>query len=349
MKANFPCLALLSMALFFIGCKKSEEVKPGINGDTATLAAGSTLSAPTYAVETLYGSPYAAGNMDGMGKNARFNSPFGIQIMDDGTLYVADYNNNAIRKISSTGMVSKLSLKQAPGGQHLTKPVYIGVSFRNGDIHIIQDGNFLGEPYDESWIYKANGDFVAASYYFYSVRSVLARDPYTDIFYYSTADQIQQHILDQNGDIGGVLIPIDVSKLGLSFGGCGSCLRSYSFPAIAIGYNKVIYFSTGDKIFKYTPGGVTQRIFNKLAFSHITSIILNKDSRTMYVADNGYIKRVDSGKLTVIAGPLGTNDGRDGARFTADVYVNSLALGKGENVLYFTDPHANTVRKITLN
>jgi hypothetical protein len=346
MKAKFTYLALLSMALFFVGCKKSEDVKPGINGDTATLAAG-TLSAPTYAVETLYGSPYAAGNTDGIGKNARFNSPFGIQIMDDGTLYVADYNNNAIRKISATGMVSKLSLKPAPGGEYLIKPRYIGVSFRNGDIHVIQSGEF--DSYNESWLYKANGDFVAVSYFFYGAQSVLARDPYTDIFYFSTADQILQHILNQNGGIAGPFVPIDVSKLGLSFGGCGDCLRSYSFPAIAIGYNKVIYFTTGDKIFKYTPGGVTQRIFNNLAFSHITSIILNKDSRTMYVADNGYIKRIDKGKLTVIAGPRGTNDGRDGTRLTADVYVNSLALGKGENVLYFTDPHANTVRKITLN
>ena len=124
--------------------------------------------------------------------------------------------------------------------------------------------------------------------------------------------------------------------------------RGFSWDAIAIGYNKVVYFASGGIIYKYTPGGVTERVFADLNFSNITSMILNKDSRTMYVADNGYIKRIDSGKLTVLAGPLGTKDGRDGANLTADVYANTLALGKGENIIYFTDQMANTVRSISL-
>lgn len=63
-------------------------------------------------------------------------------------------------------------------------------------------------------------------------------------------------------------------------------------------------------------------------------MILNKDSRTMYVADNGYIKRIDGHKVTVLAGLKGTNDGRDGPAKEADVYAFGLALAKGENELY---------------
>ncbi|MBL4675080.1 MAG: hypothetical protein JKY70_02570 [Mucilaginibacter sp.] len=77
-------------------------------------------------------------------------------------------------------------------------------------------------------------------------------------------------------------------------------------------------------------------------------MILNKDSRTMYVADNGYIKRIDGDKVTVLTGPKGTNDGHDGSAKDADVYAFGLALAKGENSLYFTDLKANTVRRLYL-
>lgn len=345
-KLTYLAIALVAIST---GCKKNQEVKPAasLNESEMLMSDTSSLAASIYTVETLYGSPYAVGNTNGTGKNARFNYPLGIQMMNDGTLYVADYNNNAIRKISPTGDVSALTLQHGPDDIYLTKPVYIGVSFKNGDVHVIQDGEFYGDPYDESWIFKANGDYVAETYFTYTARAVLARDPYTDIFYYSSTNAIYQHNVDQYGDIQGPRVPMDGTKLGLETS--GTSLRGYALPAIAIGYNKVIYFSTGTRLYKYTPGGVTQRIFTDLTFSRITCIILNKDSRTMYIADNGYIKRIDNGKLSVVAGPHGTSDGHDGTKLTADVYAFGLALGKGENELYFTDSKASTIRKVTLN
>jgi hypothetical protein len=109
----------------------------------------------------------------------------------------------------------------------------------------------------------------------------------------------------------------------------------------------VKYVSDGQFIYKLTPSGVSQRIFKHLdperTFSGITCIVANKYSRTLYVADAGYIKRIDSGKLTTIAGPKFWQDDPG-----ADVHAFYLALSKDESTLYFSDPVAKTIRKIRL-
>lgn len=46
---------------------------------------------------------------DGVGKNATFNAPGGIAIDKNGNLYVADYLNNCIRKVTPQGVVRKIA------------------------------------------------------------------------------------------------------------------------------------------------------------------------------------------------------------------------------------------------
>src|ERR1041385_8451402 len=63
-----------------------------------------------------YATPYtfstfagisSVGVRDGTGRNARFNQPYGLaRDRVNGTLYVADWNNHAIRKIAPDGTVS---------------------------------------------------------------------------------------------------------------------------------------------------------------------------------------------------------------------------------------------------
>ena len=56
-------------------------------------------------VTTLAGQT-TAGNVDGTGSMAKFSSPYGMVIASSGDLYVADSNNNTIRKVTTSGVVS---------------------------------------------------------------------------------------------------------------------------------------------------------------------------------------------------------------------------------------------------
>jgi len=63
---------------------------------------------PDGTVSTFAGNG-SAGFADGNGTSAQFNSPFGIDIDRDGNIYVADYDNHRIRKITPDGLVSTLA------------------------------------------------------------------------------------------------------------------------------------------------------------------------------------------------------------------------------------------------
>jgi hypothetical protein len=58
-----------------------------------------------WVVSTLAGlaAPYYGGFVDGTNGDAEFNLPFGIARHDGGNLYVADFGNNAIRRIAPMG------------------------------------------------------------------------------------------------------------------------------------------------------------------------------------------------------------------------------------------------------
>ena len=60
-------------------------------------------------VRTLAGLPETPGSLDGTNTTARFNDPAGLAIAADGTIFVADNQNHAIRRISTNGVVTTLA------------------------------------------------------------------------------------------------------------------------------------------------------------------------------------------------------------------------------------------------
>lgn len=61
---------------------------------------------PAGDVTTIAGSPGMPGSADGTGSDARFDYPVGIAVDTVGTVYVADYQNKTVRKISPAGVVT---------------------------------------------------------------------------------------------------------------------------------------------------------------------------------------------------------------------------------------------------
>ncbi|HEY1662175.1 MAG TPA: choice-of-anchor Q domain-containing protein [Verrucomicrobiae bacterium] len=70
-----------------------------------------TLLGTNWVVATLAGFPneVVSGSLDGTGTNALFGAPWGVCVDSSGNLYVADYENNNIRKITSAAVVTTLA------------------------------------------------------------------------------------------------------------------------------------------------------------------------------------------------------------------------------------------------
>jgi DNA-binding beta-propeller fold protein YncE len=104
---------------------------------------------PAGVVETLAGLAGNVGSADGVGSAARFKTPTGISADDSGNLYVADLDNNLIRKITSGGTVTTIagtlgstSVTTGTGGT-LNRPMGIalgsgGVLYTVGDNAVLR-------------------------------------------------------------------------------------------------------------------------------------------------------------------------------------------------------------------
>lgn len=71
---------------------------------------------PDGTVTSWCGCPGEAGSADGSGRAARFRSPTGLAVAEDGTVFVADTGNHTVRKISPSGGVTTWAGKAAAGG-----------------------------------------------------------------------------------------------------------------------------------------------------------------------------------------------------------------------------------------
>ncbi|MEO8153123.1 MAG: hypothetical protein ABI605_08650 [Rhizobacter sp.] len=101
--------------------------------------------APDGTVSTLAGSAGLAGNTDGIGSAARFKRLYAIAMGLDGDLYVADYDNGRVRRVTMAGVVSTYA-GSAPAFQdgpiataRLLGPTAVAVT-ANGDVLVADAG-----------------------------------------------------------------------------------------------------------------------------------------------------------------------------------------------------------------
>ena len=64
---------------------------------------------PNRVVTTLAGTAGDFGSVDGVGAEARFDTPYGVAADRSGNVYVADTGNNTIRKITPAGLVTTIA------------------------------------------------------------------------------------------------------------------------------------------------------------------------------------------------------------------------------------------------
>jgi len=88
-------LAIDSADNIYVADSQNDAIRKVTSAGVVTTIAGSTLS--------------VSGFVDGTGTSARFTRPTGIAVDSAGNLYVGDTDNNAIRKITSAGVVTTLA------------------------------------------------------------------------------------------------------------------------------------------------------------------------------------------------------------------------------------------------
>jgi DNA-binding beta-propeller fold protein YncE len=96
-------------------------------------------------VTTLAGSAGLSGSADGTGAAASFSWPQGVAVDGAGNVFVADSQNNAIRKISTSGVVttivgvaSGMSAGNLPGPlpASIVSPVGVAIDASTGKLYI---------------------------------------------------------------------------------------------------------------------------------------------------------------------------------------------------------------------
>ena len=108
-------------------------------------------------MSTLAGMAGLRGSGDGTGAAARFNGPTGVATDSAGNVYVADYINHTIRKITPEGVVSTLAgTARASGSADGTGPAArfsypFGVATDSaGNVYVADSNNHtirLGRPF----------------------------------------------------------------------------------------------------------------------------------------------------------------------------------------------------------
>jgi sugar lactone lactonase YvrE len=79
---------------------------------------------PGGVVTTLAGTPGVTGSKDGTGPAAQFNYPGGVAVDVSGNVYVADTQNNTIRRITPAGVMTTLAGTPALNYPHFSEDSY---------------------------------------------------------------------------------------------------------------------------------------------------------------------------------------------------------------------------------
>ena len=131
-------------------------------------------------VVTTFAGSGSEGSADGTGTAASFNQPVGVAVDGSGNVYVADYTNHLIRKITSAGVVTTLA---GSGSQGSTNGTGTAASFYHptgvavdgsGNVYVGDAGNHLIRKITSAGVVttlagsgslgSANGEGTAASF-----------------------------------------------------------------------------------------------------------------------------------------------------------------------------------------
>jgi sugar lactone lactonase YvrE len=344
------------------------------NGSGSTTSTSISLTVSPTGMSTLAGWPGAPGFLDGIGTAARFDANGGIRLDAAGNIYVADSINNAIRKVTSSGIVTTLLGASGNAGS-LDGPVSTatingpgGVAIdSSGNIYIADSLNYTIRKISTSGIVstlagspgisgKADGTGNAARFI---DPENLAVDYLGNIWVADGRGCTVREITPS-----GTVATIAGKALSSgSIDGTGTTARFGSLLGITVDTTGNVFVSDSgnNTIRKITAQGVVSTLAGTAGLSGSTngsgaaarfmtpSGLAVDAAGNLYVCDSGNntIRKITAqGDVSTIAGSPGVADSADGIGSAG--YLNSpgdIALDTSGN-LYVADFYNNTVRKI---
>ena len=332
---------------------------------------------PAGVVSTLAGLAGSIGSADGTGSAARFNLPYGVAGDGSGNVYVADYGNCTIRKITPAGVVSRLAgLPGGSGGADGTGsaarfdgPAGVAVD-GSGNVYVADSGNYTirkitpagavstmaGLPGSPG---SADGTGSAAQFWY---PSGVAVDGSGNVY-----------AADMKGCTIRKITPAGmvITLAGLagwwnrgSADGTGSAAR-FNYPSgVAVEGSGNVYVADTENctIRKMTPAGAVSTMAGLVGnygsangtgstarFNRPSGVAVD-NSGTVYVADsaNNTIRKITpSGMVSTLAGLAGWQGSADGTGSNARFNHPYGLIVDGSGNVYVAENGNCTIRKIT--
>lgn len=331
-----------------------------------------------WVVSTLAGTPGSAGAINGTGSDARFDWPQGIAVDNNGTVYVADLDNDLIRTITMDGVVTTLAGRaRIPGSVDGTGTN--AMLYAPAAVALDAAGNLYETDAYNNTVRKVTPAGVVTT--LAGLASTGSTDGSTNV---ATFGQPYSLALDAatnlfvtdslNSTIRKVTPAGVVSTLAGQVGirgsadGTGTNAQFNSAQGIVADPGGTLYVADtyNQTIRKITPAGVVTTIAG-IAGSPSWLDGTNTDAgffdpfglaidaaTNLYVADtyNGLIRRISPAGtnwvVTTLAGDVNNSGTNDGLGTNAQFYFPAgIAVDRGTN-LYVSDSYNHTIRKLSL-
>jgi hypothetical protein len=313
-------------------------------------------------VTTLAGAADAPGSADGTGTAASFRGPMGIAVSSSGVVYVADTGNRAIRRISSDGVVSTLTLS----GSTLSEPRGVAVDSA-GVLYVADYGSHTIRRVTSSGAVTTLAGEVATPGTT-DGSSTSARLHYPSAVAISTAGVV--YIADTDNDtiraVTGSTVTTVAGTAGRtsSVDGAGAAARFEDPFATAVDATGVVYVadSAAHVIRRITPAGeVTTYAGSPGSFGSADGVgsaarfyspfgVAVDSTGIVYVADslNGTVRKIDlGGAVTTLAGRAGARGSTDGPGSTARFSQPFGIAVDANGTVYVSDATNSNLRAIT--
>jgi len=295
---NYPYgIVCDASGIIYIADSGNDEIKKITPGGVASVFAGSGT----------------AGSADGQGAAASFSRPWGLAIDKAGNIYVADANNNKIRKISTTGVVSTIAGSGSPGANNgfatsaaFNNPSGVAVDAA-GNVYVVDTNNNL-------------------------IRKI---QPGGSVSTFAGNGQVSS--LDGNGTAAGFYVPH------------GIAINSSGYLYIADGNNRIRLISPNADVTTFAGfnSGSNDGVGTAASFYFPNGIAIDALGN-LYVTDTGNneIRKVTTGGVVTTIAGNGSNGSVDGNGKNASINAPiGITLDPSGN-LYVTDGPDNKIRKI---